>query len=194
LKYPEAWILSGGVARRAGGINKSFMPLHGRPIIEHQLESLKPSFSSINIVTDRPDDFEGYGLNTFTDKFKRAPICAMRGLASALSQASTDFIFVLAGDMPWPDTEIAEIQLRRLQAAKSLGCALRDDSGPQPFHAWYHIGMAGDLASSLKTRRLSLQDWILSNPAILQISAEELGVSRGRISRCLQNFNTLPSA
>ncbi len=207
----RAMILSGGEAKRAGGINKSFMQIEGRAIIEHQLARLRPVFAErITIVTDRASDFASLGIECVPDR----PIAglqeersSLRGLYSALSLEGGDWRFVLACDMPFPDMEIAEAQWRALKMESEhrevRGATLYKTKGPAPNHAIYRADLAPTIEAILtapaaqkaaKRRELSIRRWIESTPTILTLHPTDVGFDYARIERCLSNFNFVGAA
>jgi molybdopterin-guanine dinucleotide biosynthesis protein A len=198
----EAFILSGGEARRAGRMNKSLMPVEGRPIIEQQLERLRPIFDEkITVVTDRPEDFEPYDLRCVGDievEGAEGQKSSLLGIASALSQASSAWCFLLAGDMPYPDPEIIGRILKSATEEVSYLApwiiGLRSREGPEAFHAIYRSRLAASAREAVAGGRLKLRDWQLSTAAGAYFSAADLGLPEDRIERCLTNLNVPPPA
>lgn len=195
-----AMILSGGLARRAAGINKSFLLIEGRPILELQLEALRPLFAErIGVVTDRPRDFDGYNLACYEDialpEARKGERSSLRGLASALGSADAEWVFLLAADMPWPDPGALRAQAGYLlkqqrPGSEATGICLRSVGGIEPFHAIYNRGLAGSAARALAAGEgLSLRRWIGREAGIIAATAGELGVAPERIERCAANLN-----
>lgn len=210
----HAFILSGGAARRAGGINKSLLHLPDptgpeRPIIEHQLQRLRPLFGSrITVITDRATEFTPFDLATLPDFDSALPEerFPLRGFARALAAASappSGFAFLLAADMPWPDADLIRAQARRLlrdamgeQASSPgpSGLVLLHAGRVQPFHAFYHASLAASARVALSREDRSLRAWIASEPSILTIPAEELAASAASLELAFRGFNTPPDA
>jgi molybdenum cofactor guanylyltransferase len=197
----RAFILSGGAARRAAGVNKSLMRLRGRPILEHQLDRLRPLFASrITLVTDRAEDFAPYGLHTIADVDRAAPPdqrSPLRGLAHALA-ASDAWCFLLAADMPSPEPALIRAQAARLAretsgAAPPRGLVILADGFPQPFHAFYHADLAASARAALDAGERSVRRWIRSEPAILVIDFEDLRTALAPHARPFEGFNEPPA-
>ncbi|MCH8332488.1 molybdenum cofactor guanylyltransferase [Candidatus Sumerlaeota bacterium] len=199
----RAFILSGGLARRAGGINKSFVQVDGQAIIRRQLDRLRPTFGSrITVLTDRPEDYRSLGVACAADlqlpgeASDRSPL---RGIASALSIAPADWCFLLAGDMPWPDPRILDSQwewIRREQdrsGADVRGVCIEGPRGPEPFHAIYHGELASSALRALSSGDPSVRRWIGGCPQIRVVAPGDLGLDSEELHRCLVNVNTLPS-
>ncbi len=93
----SALILAGGKATRLGGIAKHELvidPADGRTIFERQVEILAPRVAEI--LVSSPTDIPGY--RTVRDTISGAGPLA--GIAAGLSATRTDWLLVLAGDMP----------------------------------------------------------------------------------------------
>lgn len=200
----SAAILSGGAARRAGGINKSFMRPGGRAIIDLQLEGIRPAFGDrVFVVTDRPEDYAPLGLRCVSD----APVpglksrASLRGLLTALERSPTPWVFALACDMPFPDPQL--MPAARIGASGASGSAesitrgvcLRGAQGPEPFHSLYHRDLIDRLRRRLEAAQsnadLSLRAWIADEPRILV--ADPPPGCRTEFRACFQNFNDVPA-
>jgi molybdenum cofactor guanylyltransferase len=91
-------ILAGGQSRRMGQ-NKSFVSLHGKPMMTHVLESLAPLELPTFIVTNTPDDYAHYGLPMVGDVIPQHG--ALGGLYTALKFSRTPYVLCAACDMPF---------------------------------------------------------------------------------------------
>lgn len=82
------------------GADKAFLPLAGRPMIEHVLRALRSVARRIIIVTNRADAYLGYSDAEVTgDVFdKRGPLI---GLYSGLLRSTDACNIVVACDMPF---------------------------------------------------------------------------------------------
>jgi molybdopterin-guanine dinucleotide biosynthesis protein A len=200
----QAVIISGGSAARAGGINKSFMRLDGRKVLDHQLDRLTPVFADrIAVATDRADDYRGYDVKIveiiqFVES--AAQRSSLRGLVSALTPFAERWCFLLACDMPWPDAEVLAAQIEWLKSAANdakrppLGVCLDDGKRQRPFHSLIH-GSLGEaarkrLAASGLTQPISTRDWLTAHPAVGVAKARDLGLGKKTIQRCLTNLNS----
>lgn len=170
----RVFILSGGAAKRAGGMNKSLIEVEGQRIIEHQIERLAAVFPNRPIlITDRGEDYAAYGLETLSDFDEASPEerFALRGFARALAATGEGWAFLLAADMPWPDPDLIHEQARWLAArsgegAEPQGLVLEDGGYVQPFHAFYRGTLADSARAALQAGDRSLQRWIRSEAGI----------------------------
>jgi len=202
----SAWIISAGKARRAGGRDKSFLKADGRSILSNQLERLTPFFgSSINVLTNRPDGYAGYPIRIAPVVHYPNPHAErsnLRGLASVLYATQTDWNFVIACDMPWPDMKLLSDQYlwleRQCQArpGDTPGICLQGPKHAYPFHALYHRDLAlaahqflggEDLSAPMSVRR-----WIPHVPEIVALLSGQLNRGMEVFTGCHWDFNFEP--
>ena len=61
-------VLAGGQGRRMGGVDKGLQLLHGRPMIDHVLERLRPQVGEIVINANQNlDRYQGFGHRVVSD-------------------------------------------------------------------------------------------------------------------------------
>lgn len=177
-------ILAGGQARRFAGRDKSALLVEGRTILARQLEALAPVAESIVIVgpTRVPEPFRA--TRALPDLFPgRGPV---GGLFTALSQAPTTHVVVLACDMPFVTTAL----LRALVEA----CAGHDAAVPfvqgrwHPLCACYHARCAALAARHVADDRLRMMD-LLAGLDVARLDDEALA-PLGDPRRLLANVNT----
>ncbi len=90
----SALILAGGKATRLGGIDKSSLVVDGETIFARQVAVLTPRVAEILVSSPRP--IAGY--RTVADAVPDGGPLA--GIAAGLGIARTEWLLVLAGDMP----------------------------------------------------------------------------------------------
>jgi len=98
LRQPAAAIiLAGGKSSRMGQ-NKSFLPVNGKPMIQHIFEQLRPCFDSIIISSDDSEIYSFIDAEVVPDRIPgQGPIM---GVLSSLEASSFDLNFVVACDVP----------------------------------------------------------------------------------------------
>lgn len=99
-----ALILAGGKASRLGGVDKRLIVVEGRTIFDRQVEALRPLVAEI-LVSARPGQAI-VGFRTVADAI--AEVGPLAGIAAGLAAATTPWLFVLAGDMPWVTRPLIE--------------------------------------------------------------------------------------
>jgi molybdopterin-guanine dinucleotide biosynthesis protein A len=91
-------VLSGGESRRMG-TDKAFLPIAGKPMIEHVLRALRSVTDQVIIVTNNPEAYISYGVRVVRDAVdKRGPLT---GVYTGLFHSREEVNFVVACDMPF---------------------------------------------------------------------------------------------
>ncbi len=92
-----AIILSGGKSSRMG-INKSFLKIGDKTVIERMRDLLQSIFNNVILITNDPDDYKFLGLPVFEDVFRhRGPLA---GIHSGLKHSKTNINFIISCDLP----------------------------------------------------------------------------------------------
>ncbi len=116
-----AVILAGGEARRLGGIDKTLIPIGGKPILSLILERLQPQVDRIAIgANGDPARFTGFGLPVLADQ--RRGIGPLGGLLRALDWAAeqgAEDLLTVPGDTPFIPSDL----LRRLLPAPAVAAS-----------------------------------------------------------------------
>jgi molybdopterin-guanine dinucleotide biosynthesis protein A len=92
--HDSALILAGGKATRLGGIDKTSLVVDGETIFARQVAVLAPRVAEIIVSAPRPVP----GYRTVADAVPDGGPLA--GIAAGLGVARTEWLLVLAGDMP----------------------------------------------------------------------------------------------
>lgn len=185
----SAAILAGGQARRLGGIDKSALVVGGASILDRQLALLKGLTPHILIVASdehryRRADVQEAGVRIVRDRIVGAG--SLGGLYTALVEAPTDQLVVMACDMPFLTAPF----LTRLAA---LGAGVdaavpRDAAGLHPVCAAWARRAAPHLRASIDRGQLRIVD-ALAGLEVREMAAEEL--ARFDLEgRLLLNVNT----
>jgi molybdopterin-guanine dinucleotide biosynthesis protein A len=104
----SALILAGGKATRMGGVDKRELVVEGRSIFERQLAAL----GSLDIMVSSARDIPG--VRTVRDAVENGGPLA--GIAAGLAAAQTEWLLVLAGDMPYITAAVIERLVSRTSA------------------------------------------------------------------------------
>lgn len=99
----EALILSGGQARRMGGIDKGLIPLKNKPLIAWTLERLKPQVDHIKINANRNIEvYKEFGLEVIQDSLPdfSGPLA---GFHAGLKTCTHEYLVVVPCDSPLID-------------------------------------------------------------------------------------------
>jgi molybdopterin-guanine dinucleotide biosynthesis protein A len=139
----SAAILAGGRARRLGGLDKGAIVVDGMSVIDRQLAVLRGRARNIVLV-----GFRGPGPAPCPVVDDLRPGTGPLGaLVTALASATTDRVFVVAGDMPFITTPFVEYLATLAPSAR----AVVPVSGGRwhPLCAMYARDAAADLAAAL---------------------------------------------
>lgn len=144
MRPVRAAILAGGHASRLGGVDKSALVMGGRSILDRQLSLLRAIPADPVVVAPDPARFAHAGAPIIRDPFAAGPL---GGLYTALVDAPTPYVVVLACDMPF----VTRACLTRLLALASGhdGALPRDARGRHPLCAVYARAIAPRLRACL---------------------------------------------
>ncbi|MBU5422381.1 NTP transferase domain-containing protein [Cellulomonas hominis] len=125
-------VLSGGIARRLGGVDKTAVEVGGVPILARLLQSVAPAPTVV--VGDPPDHplLRAAAVPHVTWARESppggGPAAALgAGVASLLARADVPVVVVLAGDMPFAGTAVPRL-VEALEAAPETDAALGEDA------------------------------------------------------------------
>ena len=182
-----AAILAGGQARRLGGLDKRALTVGAHSILDRQLAALRSLTPHILIVAGETAGTAAADTTVVTDRIAGAG--ALGGLYTALVAAPTEQVLVIACDMPF----LTEPWLAYLADAGAADPAIdlvmpRDERGPQPLCASYHVRVAPALKARIDAGQLRVLD------AIAPLAVRELGPAElapfNASGRLLFNVNT----
>jgi len=146
LHPPEmtAIVLAGGLSRRMGQ-NKALLDLGGRTLIEHLFAKIQGLFPEVLLVTDRPEVYRSLGVRIVRDLWsKRHPLV---GIYSGLAEASTEYGFVFACDMPFLNRDLIAYMMR---LAPGYDVVVPHHAGGfEPLHAVYGKACLDPIAQSI---------------------------------------------
>jgi molybdopterin-guanine dinucleotide biosynthesis protein A len=128
----SAVILAGGQSSRMGS-NKALLPMRGGRFIETIHRRLQGLFSDVLIVTNSPEQYGFLPCRKVADRYPG--MGALAGLHAGLYHAATPYIFAVACDMPYLNSDL----IRRLAAMRDLADVVipAGEKGLEPLHALY---------------------------------------------------------
>lgn len=180
----SAAILAGGRARRFGGIDKSALVVGGTSILDRQLTLLRALTPHILIVASDEHRYREAGVPVVRDRIGGAG--SLGGLYTALLEAPTDQLVVMACDMPFLTAPF----LTRLAAlGAGVDAAIpRDAGGRHPLCAAWARRAAPRLRASIDRGELRILD-ALADLEIREMAADQL-TPFDPDGRLLLNVNT----
>jgi len=177
-------ILAGGHARRLGGIDKSALIVGRDSILDRQLSLLRELTPHLFIVAGETPTVAPAGVTVVTDRITGAG--ALGGLYTALTEAPTEHVLVIACDMPFLT---APFLARLVERGKGVDAAVpRDERGRHPLCASYDRRIAAHLKARIDRRELRVGD-ALAGLDLHEIGPDEL-LPFDPDGRLLLNVNT----
>ncbi|MEQ1896124.1 MAG: NTP transferase domain-containing protein [Vicinamibacterales bacterium] len=187
-------LLVGGQGRRLGGLDKSALIVDGRSIRDRQIAEARfvtPHVMAVSSSTVVPGDI---GIPCVTDYVAGGG--ALGGLVTALTEAPTDVVVVVACDMPFVTGAFLHWLASRLGGAGSgmAGAVMADvvmpsdGAGSHPLCAAYHTRAAVPLGDAVRSGVRRVQD-ALSRLTVLTVGPEDYATFDPD-GRLLLNVNT----
>lgn len=160
--FGTAAILAGGKSSRMG-FDKQLLMEDDRRILEKVIETLKAEFSDILIVTARPELYVGMGVRLFHDEYQgKGPLA---GVHAALTNARSQYVYLLACDMPIVCLDFIRHMKTRLQESHAEVCVCQWDGRLEPFNTFYSRTLLPDVEKRLTTGNSSLFRFIYDTRA-----------------------------
>ncbi|MBN2694718.1 molybdenum cofactor guanylyltransferase, partial [bacterium] len=161
------------------GSDKMVYKINGNFLIMHPLSILRDCFSKI-YISSNSDRYSEYNYPIINDIYPDSgPLGA---IYSILNQINTDYLFVVAGDMP-SITEDFITPLLKTELLKYDTVLYKTPDGVEPLFGWYHKNLISRLKESLENRDLSMKKFIYSIENSYFIKTNHRGV--------FQNINRL---
>ena len=177
-------ILAGGRASRMGGRDKAFAAIGGEPIAVRTVRLFQGLFEQVIVSTNRPERFDGFGVDTVPDL--RQGCGPLAGIEAAMLASRHPWVFVVACDMPGLDADVIRWLLARPRAADAV--VPRWEADVEPLHALYGVHTLPAVQACLGTGRQAMRDF-LSAIRVDYVEEDELRALRGA-ARSLLNVNT----
>ncbi len=146
-------INAGGQSARMG-TNKAFVEVNGQPMIERIIERVASlGQTETFLVTNTPADYEHLGLRMVGDVVPDSG--SLGGIYAALYHSTTDYVLVLACDMPFINREILAEMLKFVDGENEV-VVPRVDDFPQGLHALYHRNCLAPIQTRIEAKRLKV--------------------------------------
>jgi molybdenum cofactor guanylyltransferase len=160
-----AAILAGGHARRLGGIDKSALLVGSHSILDRQLSLLRGLTPHLLIVAGEHATIAAGDTRVVADRIAGAG--ALGGLYTALIEAPTEQVLVIACDMPFVT---APFLARLVERGEGVDAVVpRDERRRHPLCASYDRRIAGHLKARIDRGELRVGD------ALAGLDVRELG-------------------
>lgn len=146
-------IIAGGQSRRMGR-DKAFVELGGSTLIERVIQrSADLGQAETILITNKPADFAYLGLPMYRDALPGKG--SLGGIYTALIQAKSPAVLVLACDMPFVNADLLRFMIAQLDADVDI-VVPRVDGYPQALHAIYRKTCIEPIRAQLEANRLKI--------------------------------------
>ncbi len=175
-------ILAGGQARRMNGVDKGLLVLHGKPLITHVIDTIKPQVGCLIINANRNlDHYHAYGYPVVQDT-SPDPAGPLSGMASALFVTRTEYALIVPCDSPHlPHDLVTRLATAFMQAHAAIAVA-HDGTRMQPVVILLRRELAADMLQSLTRGHNKVERWITSHRFVLADFSDQ--------SQAFKNINT----
>jgi len=144
-------IMAGGQSSRMG-TDKSFIPLLGKPMVEHVIDKLDGLGDELILITNQIEKYAYLGCATFGDLIPgKGPL---GGLYTALSHSSNPHVLVVACDMPWLNRSLLDHMISLRHEADAV--VPRWKKHPEPIHAVYSKKCVPPILSCIEEDKLQM--------------------------------------
>lgn len=152
----SAIILAGGKSSRMGQ-DKALIEVDGVPLLKRTYDAAKHCTDSIYVVTSWRDRYESIlpDANWIDESAPRSPIIAF---AEAFQQIPTDWVLLLACDLPRLNGETLKELMAQLGETSIV--VARSEEGWEPLCGFYRRDCLASLQSYLESGKRSFQDWL----------------------------------
>lgn len=137
-------ILAGGKNSRMG-MNKAFLPVAGKKIIDILVEALRDQYGKVVVVTNQFKEYVHLGVPLFSDIIRDKN--ALGGLYTGLIHSSSTHNFVCACDMPFINRALTDYMA---EYREEYDVVIPEFNGMlQPLCAFYSQQCIGPIADAL---------------------------------------------
>ena len=177
-------VLCGGKSSRMG-FDKAFLAgAGGQPLLRQNAQALRGLFATVALVSERSAKLaEVPGLGGFAQWQDHYPEKGpLGGICTALEEAGTPYIFVMACDMPQPDFALVERLWRALDGAQVALCT--HGGRAEPLFAFYHKSCLPVFRRQLEEGNLRLR------AGFSQLDVKTLELPEAEAEAAFANLNT----
>ncbi len=139
---------------RLGRRDKAFVPLGGKPLIEHVLAALTPVTEETLVVSNRPEPLRSYGLRVVPDEILGAG--PLGGIYTGLVHARHPVNLVVGCDMPFVSGELVRNMITVARGADAVVPQIGQFI--EPLCALYDRSLSGAMEDALLAGRFKIGD------------------------------------
>lgn len=156
----SAIILAGGKSSRMG-CDKALIEIEGEPLLKRVCEAAKHCTDSVYVITSWVDRYQFLSpwVQCIAEESPRSPLVAF---AAALPQMQTDWVLLLACDLPRINGEALQQWTTQLEQVSEPAIALvpKSPKGWEPLCGFYRSSCLPSLENYLEQGQRSFQGWL----------------------------------
>lgn len=176
-------ILAGGENSRMG-VDKAFLVVAGKPLVERVIAVHRELFSKTIVVTRSPELYQGYSVEVVEDAIDlRGPLT---GIYSGMRHSQDGHHFVSACDMPFLNARLIAFLSAQAEGYDAVVPVL--NGLPEPLHAIYHRRLLPAIEAFLKNGERKIQR-LFEAARVRYVAPEEISRFDSRF-RSFINVNT----
>ncbi len=152
-------VLAGGKGRRMGGVDKGLVSLHGRPLVQHVIERLRPQVATLLInANQNTERYAAFGHPVVADDVAgfAGPLA---GLQAGLARAQTPLLVTAPCDSPFLPLDLVQRLLTGLEAAQAQLAVARTGDQPHPVFALCRREVLAGLTAFLAAGGRKIDAW-----------------------------------
>jgi molybdopterin-guanine dinucleotide biosynthesis protein A len=136
------------------GQDKATLLIHDKTLISHTYNIVRKVFSDIMIVSGQHQEMNGFEARMINDilPFRGS----ITGVASALLESNTPYVFVVGCDMPFLNEEAIRFMIEDLQEEDAL--VPKTQAGFEPLHSIYGRTCLSPILGAIEWGRMKLTD------------------------------------
>ena len=206
-RYTKEWdaaIIAGGRGSRMGNVYKPLLEINGETILARQVAILRPMFKKLWLSVNEIQGYEQFGIPMVVDGAvfgdeawaRKGP---MAGVASILATSTSQWVFVVAGDMPFINPSVIEVMAQRANTTITTfekngvevdAVAVKANGYIQPLFTLYKQSCLPLLKSQIQFNNLSLRALLAEDKLCVNcVELEEISEIAPNL-RFLRNVNT----
>jgi len=184
-RFGTAVILAGGKSRRMG-FDKQFLNIREKRLYKLTIECLRNAFDDILIVTNTPNLYADENVRTCEDVYK--DMGPLAGIHAALSNSKSEYIFLIACDMPVISLSYIEHMKQEIVSTGVQVCLTKRNGWIEPFNAFYSISTIDEAENRLSEGNSSVFSFV--NSVNTRVITEEEARAFDPEMNMFMNLNT----
>lgn len=132
--FRSAALLAGGKSRRMG-FDKQLFHVVRNQLFAGVLQTLTDLFEDVMVVTEYPKMYCDLGMRPVLDIIPG--LGPLSGIHAALREAKSEYVYIIACDMPKIDPRYITYLMQRITAFPFAACVTKKGDWLEPFHAFY---------------------------------------------------------